>query len=164
MQTPKQVADRANVNAQTIRNYSTKYADLLSPQASGQFGPRLYTDEDVEILCTIAALRRAGVDASQVAERIRNHDVPPIVDLTSSPSNEAINQPHEASKPAQDVAFALQLVQPTLNGRFEAIERRLEAREKGERWWAWGLGFWTGMIFMGVVQLIVWLLVNGPPW
>lgn len=158
MQTPAQVARKANVTAQSIRNYSRDYADLLSPAARGDDGPRLYTDKDVDTLCTIAALRKSGVPPHEVAGRVRNGDAPPIVDVVA---NAPLNDPQEALKAGQEASFAIQIVQSTLNARFEAIERRFEARERGALWWAWGQGIWLGMVLMGAIFFAMWLLVNG---
>jgi len=158
MQTPAQVARKANVTAQSIRNWSRDYADLLSPAARGEAGSRLYTDEDVQILCTIATLRKSGVPPGEVAGRVRNEDVPPFIEATA---NAPSNEPQEPLKTGLDATFALQLVQPTLNGRFEAIERRLEARDRQAALWTLGTGIWIGMVVMAAIFFAVWLAVNG---
>jgi DNA-binding transcriptional MerR regulator len=155
MQTPTQVAKKANVTAQTIRNYGDTYAALLSP--SGTANPRLYTDEDVEILCTIASLRRAGVPHDEIVERIQNQDVPPLIDLAANvPSNE----PQEPLKTASNEALATVDVQSMLEAHFEAVERaqRVQVRRA---LWSHGVAFYLGMVTMGAIFLAVWWLVNG---
>lgn len=157
MLTPTQVARKANVSSQSIRNYSADYADLLSSTASRSDGPRLYTDEDASILCVIADLRKSGMPRAEIIDRIQNGDAPPIVEaVANAPSNEA----QEAQKTGQDATLAVQTVLSTLNARFEAIERRFEARDRQAMWWTLGMGIWLGIVFSGLVLVVVWLLVN----
>lgn len=158
MQTPSQVARRANVSSQTIRNYSRDYAELLSPSANGSDGPRLFTDDDVNTLCSIAALRKSGVPPGDVAERIRNGQMPPVIDVAlNAPSNDV----QEGQKTGQNDVFALQLVQSSLNDRLNAIERRLEGQDRNAIWWARGEGILIGMVAMMGLLVLAWLLVNG---
>lgn len=125
MQTPGQIAKRAHVTAQTIRNYTVEYAELLAGATRGENGARLYSDEDAEILCTIASLRKSGVPSGEIAGRLRNREVPPIIDVEPQmPSNEA----QEGPKAGQEAAYALQLVHGNLLSRVEALERRADAR------------------------------------
>lgn len=158
MQSPSQVAKRANVTAQTIRNYSSDYGALLSPAARGEDGPRLYSDEDVAVLCAIAALRKSGVPPAEVMERIQNEAAPSVIDLT--PNVPSI-QPQKALKEERSDIVSPQMVLSTINGRFEVLERRIEARERQTFWWTLGMGVWIGMVLMAAIFFGVWLAVNG---
>lgn len=126
MLTPAQVAQRANVTGQTIRNFSTQYGQFLSAAARGEAGPRLYDDEDVETLCTIAALRKSGVPSHEVMQRLRNHVAPPIVDVNPQYS---LNDPSTSPKvplnvtDAQGEALLLPAVISDLQTRLQALER-----------------------------------------
>ncbi len=158
MQTPSQVAKRANVTAQTIRNYSHDYGALLSPSARGDDGPRLYSDEDVSILCAIAALRKSGIPPGEVAARVQNEAAPSVIDVAiSAPSN----QPQEALKASHSDVATPQMVLSAINGRIEAIERRFEARERMVYLWSFGMGLWIGVVLMGAIFFVVWIAVNG---
>ena len=82
MFTPKQVADSLNLSSTTIRNYSRLWADYLSPSANPQAGQgRLYTEDDLAVMATIAALRDRQATADQVREALdagqRLEPVPP---------------------------------------------------------------------------------------
>jgi DNA-binding transcriptional MerR regulator len=158
MKTPTQVAKQANVTAQTIRNYSTDYGALLSPSARGDAGPRLYSDEDVQILCTIAALRKSGIPPAEIAERIHNETAPSVIDLTP---NAVSNAPQNGLKEGRSDVVSPQMVLSTINGRFEAIERRIEARERQAHLWTLGTGVWIGMVLMAAIFFAVWITVNG---
>ena len=71
MFTPKQVADSLNLSSTTIRNYSRLWADYLSPSANPQAGQgRLYTEDDLAVMATIAALRENQATADQIRETL----------------------------------------------------------------------------------------------
>lgn len=154
MYTPIQVARRANAHPNSIRNWAREYAELLSEQTAGR---RLFTDEDVEVLCAIAALRKSGVPPGEIADHIRNQAVP-IVDVVLEENAQA------APQAPIDILSSVPIAYNALQGRMEALERRLETRDRGAIWWAWGMGLWMGIVLMGALFFAVWLSVNGPPW
>jgi DNA-binding transcriptional MerR regulator len=165
MQTPAQVAKLANVTAQTIRNYTDTYGELLSTAARREDGSRLYTDEDVRILCDIASLRKSRVPPGEIIERIRNNEVPPIIDVTP---NVPSNAPQEPSKDAPDAPLALQLVVPSLQRQMDMMERqietlarRVEAKDRGAVWWARLEGAALALIAGAFLLFLLWLSVNG---
>ncbi len=125
MLTPTQVAKLANINPNSVRNYSSTYAEFLSPDARGENGPRIYSAADVEIICTIAALRNSGVPPAEVIERIRNQDVPPIVD--AEPATPSLQEPPRSLQTTQEPSTALQAIQSSIQARLDAVERRHEA-------------------------------------
>jgi DNA-binding transcriptional MerR regulator len=127
MYTPSQVAKRAGNNPQTIRNYSKEFAPFLSPGARVTHGARLYTDEDMQILCIISDLRKAGAPRDEIIARLKDREVPPIIDLTPQQVSKEAREPSNAG---QETALTLNAVLPTLNGRFEAIERHIDALER----------------------------------
>lgn len=120
MTTPAQVARLANVTPQTIRNYTREYAHLLSPQASGKAGPRLFTDEDVRVLCTIADLRKSGVPPHEIANHLRE-DAPTIIDMTpQSPQNADFSPDLPA------------LVESVMVARFDAMQKQIDGLRKAQ--------------------------------
>lgn len=121
--TPIQVARRANVAVQSIRNWSRDYAEFLSPGARGETGPRLYSDEDMSVLCAVAALRKSGVNRAEVVARLRE-ETPGVVDVQPTPT--ATPLPTEGQKTRLDDALALYAVQSSLQSRVEALERRVD--------------------------------------
>lgn len=163
MQTPAQVAQQANVTAQTIRNYSREFAELLSPSAHGKDGPRLYTDEDVETLCTIAALRKSGLRRDEVMERIRHVDVPSVVDVEPEPQNDTQTSLQESLQSF----LAPQTVQSSVTVRFEAIERRFLALEdmqttllRAALLWGVLLGAIGAFALGAFILWVIWLTIN----
>ena len=71
MFTPKQVADSLNLSSTTIRNYSRLWSEYLSPSANPQAGQgRLYTEDDLAVMATIAALRDNQATADQIREAL----------------------------------------------------------------------------------------------
>lgn len=167
MQTPSQVARKANVTPQTIRNYSTQYGQFLSSSARGETGPRLYTDEDVEILCTIAALRSSGIPPDEIVERLQQQDVPPIVDVTPQST---FNEPKQTLKEAQDGFLAPQIVQTVRVARDEVVYSRLAAIEQTQATllraaMLWGvlLGAISALALGSSLLWVMWLAANGVP-
>lgn len=163
MQTPAQVAQQANVTAQTIRNYSREFAELLSPSAHGKDGPRLYTNNDVETLCTIAALRKSGLHRDEVLARLQNTGVPPVVDVKPEPQNETQISLQESLQSF----LAPQTVQSSVVVRFEALERRFLALEDMQTTllrtallWGVLLGAIGAFALGAFVLWIIWLTIN----
>lgn len=124
--TPIQVARRANVAVQSIRNWSNDYAEFLSPAARGEAGPRIYSDEDMSVLCAVAALRKSGVRRDEIMQRLRE-EVPGVVDVvlesTVGPAVEdATLQATQSLQTEPQTALALY----SLQSRVEALERHAE--------------------------------------
>lgn len=164
MPTPADVARLANVTPQTIRDFTKRYADFLSPQASPENGARLYTDEDTEILRTVAALRRSGISHSKIAAQLRSrNEVPPVVDVTPS------NQAQEPPKNGLESFLAPQIIQSITTTRFDALERRFDSLEtmqttllRAALLWGIVLGAIGAMVVGGFVQWLLWLAVTEP--
>lgn len=147
MYTPAQVAKRANVHPNTIRKWASEYAELLSSSASGEAGARLLTDEDVQVFCAIAVLRKSGMPRAEVIARIRDGIAPEVVDITLHESpQEALQVPQviEDSQPAT------QLVYIALQSRVEALERRAD-RDASQ--------LVTGIVIGAAITLVVVALV-----
>jgi hypothetical protein len=49
----------------------------------------------------------------------------------------------------------------TLQARVGDLARRLEARERHDWLWTFGMGLWVGMVTMGAIFFTLWLAVNG---
>lgn len=149
--TTAQVAKIAGVSVQTVRNYTREYGELLSPQARGETGPRVFSDEDTRIFCAIADLRKSGVPPGEVAERIRTNDVVIDVAHQTSPQNAT-----EAPQVPTKVEYSPQAF-------IEALERH-HARQSERLYWSHVRAFLAGMVTMAIAFYLAWLLVNGPPW
>jgi DNA-binding transcriptional MerR regulator len=152
--TPSQVAKRANIHANSVRNYSRGYAEFLSTGARGEAGPRVYTDEDVDVLCAIAALRKSGVSPGEVGEHLRQRAIPSVIDVTTEPlqgATTSLQAPVMVSPIQHDGYNALQ-------GRVDSLERRLDAQatQRIESIWI----FTAGMVAAGVIFVLAWLVAN----
>lgn len=156
MLTPTEVARKANVSVQTVRNYTREYADLLSPTARGEVGTRLFSDEDVEVFCTIAALRKSGVPPGEIAQRIRDNEAPPIIDVTpQAKPQEATEGPQTAieatpSPQAQPTSLEVRVVAvETVN---DMILKRLDAMrdEQKDR-----INYGITMLVIGAALMLV---------
>jgi DNA-binding transcriptional MerR regulator len=148
MYTPSQVAKRANIHSNSVRNYSREYGEFLSAGARGEAGPRLYTDEDVDVLCAIAALRKSGVASGEVGEHLRQRAV---IDVTPQEAPQALQMPTLIQSSVPEVYNAL-------HARLDSLERRVDrqATERIERVWI----FTAGMVAAGVIFILAWLVAN----
>lgn len=152
--TTRQLAKIADVAEQTIRNYSRDYADLLSPQARGNAGPRLFSDADVQTICTIATLRKEDVPRAEIIERLKLGDI--VVEATPSP--------HQATPNAQEGQHAPLATQLALSGmqhQINAIQRNQATLLRAAVLWGALWGAIAALAFGGFVLWVLWLSSNG---
>lgn len=157
MYTASQVAQKVNITSQSVRNYSSTYAEFLSPGARGEDGTRLYSDEDVQVLSTVAGLRKTGVSHAEIIERLRHQQAPSVIEGVATPLNEV----DETPKQPLNEALATIDVQSSILERFEAIERRLDTQDLNAIYQAEKRGATLALVAMGFLLLLAWLLVNG---
>ena len=161
MPTPAEVARRANVHVNTIRNWTTDYAVLLSPQARGEAGARIFTDEDVDTVRTIATLRRTGMQPAEIIERIQADNTPPVVDVTPNTPTGSPQEAHNAPQGTSLVRYTPQEAHNALQARFEHFERHQDALIKaalvrGAIWGAVGATA-VGALYLWIVYLTMGL-------
>ena len=150
MLTPKQVADGLNLSSTTIRNYSRLWADYLSPSANPEAGqPRLYTQDDLAVMGTIAALRdnqattdqvRAALDEGQRLEPVRpfeeerpaaDHDpAGQAQQAAADQARAAVNAAEKAIAIYQDRVSAVEARNQELTDRLIKAESRAAAAER----------------------------------
>lgn len=153
MFTPKQLADRLGLSGTTIRNYSRLWSDYLSPSANPEAGQaRLYTEDDIAVIMTIAALRdnqattdqiRAALDAGQRLEPARppEADQPTADHADPDPQAAAAQQARAAVEAAaataekqiaiyRDRVTAVEARADQLTDRLIEAEKRAAAAEK----------------------------------
>lgn len=158
MLTTQQVAERANIHVNTVRKYSSQYAALLSPGARGGDGARLFSEQDVEILCTIAALRRTGMHPSAIVEQLQADAAPPVIDVAPT---QATQSPHAAPTDATHALAVLSIQHDTymaLQRRIEAVERNQHTLLRAATLWGVLLGA-IGALAVGAFYFwVLWLL------
>lgn len=155
--TTRQLAKIAKVAEQTVRNYTREYAELLSPQARGDVGPRLFSDEDVRIFCSIATLRKEGVPTAEVVERIQRGDV--YIDLaTPTPHQTTPNAP-QATQTAPEAPQALMLVRSDLQRQINEIKRTQATLMTAYLLWG---GLWGVVVGLAIAALYSWILYLSP--
>jgi len=153
--TTRQLAKIADVAEQTVRNYTRDYAELLSPQARGDVGARLFSDEDVRVFCSIATLRKENVPPAEVIRRIQNGDTY----IDAKPQQATPNEPQgaqAASSAPQAIIISPRSIQTLVD-----VLRRSEQQSHKQLLWTHGVAFYLGMVTMGVMFYVVWLIVNG---
>lgn len=146
--TTRQIAKLAGISEQSVRNYSRDYAELLSPGATGEHGPRLFDDTDAQTMRTIAALRKEDVSRADIISRLRRGDI--VVDATPSPHNatpNATDGPHAAIMPPQ--------VQSTILARLDALERTQAVLLRAATLWGALLG---AVVALAGAAFVIWLL------
>lgn len=153
--TTKQVAQRANVADNTVRNYIKEYPDFFSEAAHGRNGPRLFNHADLETVCTIAALRKSGMLPGDIAEHVRQQEAPPVIDVAATPAQIPLQEAANALQTRGDGALALQAGFNALQQRVEAVERTQALLLKTALWWGVLLG---AIAALAVGSFILWLL------
>src|SRR5690606_15535533 len=127
--TTRQLARLAGISEQTVRNWSEVYAELLTPAARGEAGARLFADEDVQVFCSIAELRRDNVPPAEVLDRLRRGDVYiDLADHTTTPHQAPTDAPN-ATEGHRD-ALLLPMALSSLQASHNALQRRIEAVER----------------------------------
>lgn len=132
MFTPKQLADRLGLSGTTIRNYSRLWSDYLSPSANPEAGQaRLYTDDDIAVIVTIAALRdnqattdqiRAALDAGQRLEPMR----PPEADQPTADPDPQAGAAQQARAAVEAAAATAEKQIAIYRDRVTAVEARAD--------------------------------------
>ncbi len=147
MYTPKQVGDSLNLSSTTIRNYSRQWSDYLSPAANPPTGqPRIYSEDDLAVIATVAALRegqattgqiRAALDAGQRLEPMRPVEEPTHAGQAADHDQQAADQARAAVNAAekaiaiyQDRVTAVEARNQELTDRLIEAEKRAAAAEK----------------------------------
>jgi len=164
--TPAQVAKRANVSVQSIRNWTHDYAEILSPEARGENGSRLFSDTDVEVLLTIAGLRRTGWPTGEILRRVQEGTVPSVVDVATDPPQSPYTTP-------QDSPLALLITaHNALQARLGSLEHTIanvlrtaneQERKQHDRVMIFIWGAVAGMVGAIVLLLAAYLLVTLGP-
>lgn len=148
--TTRQLAKLTGISESTVRNYTRDYAELLSPQGRGDLGPRLFSDADVQILRTVAALRKEDVPRAEIIERLQSGDI--FIDTAPSPQQAATNGPQAPQLPT--------IAQYSPQAFVEALERH-HARHSERVYWSHVRAFMAGVVTMAFAFYLAWLLVNG---
>lgn len=152
MFTPKQLADRLGLSGTTIRNYSRLWSDYLSPSANPEAGQaRLYTEDDIAVIMTIAALRdnqattdqiRAALDAGQRLAPVRpleddrarldaaDHDQQATADQARAAVEAAAATAEKQIAIYRDRVTAVEARADQLTDRLIEAEKRAAAAEK----------------------------------
>lgn len=134
--TPAQVAKLLDVHANTIRQWTSEYSEVLS--TSAQARPRLLLPSDAAVLQLVQQLRAEGIAPSDVLERLRqtpaSDRTAPYVDAAPAvpaQATETPTAPPVTSLAPVDVSAVLLDVATLVDTRLTATQediRRLDAR------------------------------------
>lgn len=155
------MADIAGVSETTVRNYTKRFGELLSPRARGDLGPRLFNDEDIQIFCAIATLSNENLPRSEIIERIKAGDV--FIDHTT-PQQATPGSTQHAPSPqaALEAPQMLMLVRSDLQRQINEIkrtQRSLEAERATERHKDKLQGaLWGAVAALALAGFVLWLL------
>lgn len=125
MLTVSDVAGRLGISAGTVRNYTSQFADHLSPEATPPPGqPRRFTDEDLRVMATAKSLLAEGLTYDQVRERLAE-GVHLVEEVEVPPTPEP--EPERTETALVPVATLQLYVQPYVRERDRVIMERDEA-------------------------------------
>jgi DNA-binding transcriptional MerR regulator len=154
MLTVSQVARKAKVSPNTVRNHVRDFPDLFSEAARGLKGNRLFNDDDVEALCSLVALKDSGMPLAEAAMRLRSQEAPSVIDIDATPLQHTANAP-QTPQMAPDALQAILLSHNSLQRQIDDL-RRAQRRDL----WTHGMAFYLGMVTMGSIFYLVWLLTD----
>lgn len=159
--TTLQVAQTAHISVQSVRNWTRDYADLLSPEGRGESGVRQFSQEDLQLICTIASLRKSGVPASEIRNSLSQAQ-PPVIDVAP---NATPQQPPTTAQEAPQGVSPLTLVQSSMDQQQRLTEARVRALERqlNRSLWTHFVAFYLGVVTMGLLFYLVWFLVYNLP-
>lgn len=132
--TPKQAAHMAGVSAASLRNYTARYADHFSANATPPKGqPRKFTAEDVRLLAFIRDATARGLKHGQVQDAIEAGELGEF-DHWQAPEPET--EPIQDDEPSTALATgaqvqALQMILDDLQRR-ESVAKEETARLRTE--------------------------------
>lgn len=159
--TTKQVADLAGISESSVRNYTHTYKAFLSPAARGEAGNRLFTDEDLRVLCAIAAMRAANVPPAEIIAHIERGDV--FIEAAPQQATTQAASPQEAPEAPQ----MLMVVRSDLQRQITLLRRSYDRVERGQRdvlraaaFWGFLWGAITALAFASFVLWVLWLTAH----
>lgn len=152
MPTTSQAAARANIAPNTARNYVREFPDLFSEGARGLEGNRQFDEEDVQTLCSLAALKASGMTLNEAADRLRSQSTPPLIDVAATEASPSLQEGQEAT-------YALQVIQSSVQPQLEAL--RLEIADVRARQSTGVNLLITGIVIGAAITLIVVALALG---
>jgi DNA-binding transcriptional MerR regulator len=157
---PAEVAKLIGISVQAVRDWSRQYAAILSPQARGEQGPRQFDDSDLDTMRTIAGLRRTGLRADDIIQRVQDGSIPPLVEVAQEAPQQSPQEPHTNVTAPPGEALALQIAHTTLTAlqsRLDALEQRLDnqAREGRTRAGMFALGLVAGIFVVLIIAIVV---------
>jgi DNA-binding transcriptional MerR regulator len=123
MLTVTQAAKKAQVAPNTARKYVNVFSDLFSEDARGLHGNRQFNDDDVATLCSLFALKDAGMPLAEAADRLRTQEAPSLIDVVATQASTDVQA-------GQDASFALQVVQSSVQPQLDALRAEISAQQR----------------------------------
>lgn len=119
------LARRFNVHANTVRDWSDRYSDLLSPRATA--AKRTYTLDDALVLSTVASMRDVGLTFEAIRDALDNGQRVDAIPDAPTPEESAARE-SMALVPLPELERALDNVQQ-LTGELERARQALAQSE-----------------------------------
>jgi DNA-binding transcriptional MerR regulator len=129
---PSRASKQTGVPMSTLRIWARQYSQFFSPDANPQPGSeRRFTVQDVEVLKAISQLRANGLDATEIAERLRQGNIEPPERPTMPVSVQS-----DAIAPQNAIQTFLAHAGTKLDdvaGKVDDVDRRVERLESQQR-------------------------------
>lgn len=157
---PSRAARQTGVPMSTLRVWAKQYAEFFSPDANPRPGTeRRFTVADLEVLKAISQLRANGLDATEIAERLRQGNVTPAESIVAPVlARNDVERPTEAPTAlalASTLADTVDRRLGTVDTRLQTVDTRLQQLESQRRLVMVALlGVGVGA---GIVAAAVWL-------
>ena len=162
--TTADIARELGVSKMTVRNWTTRYAEFLSPAASPQPGAqRAFTQRDRIVLSFVAGMVSEGHRHEFIAQRATEttfdpNEITPADARAVELPQEATDEPGAAIAPARasDTLAIMQAASAQFEPRFAEMDQRLRTMESQNRWMiALVAGFLAGAVLIALVALLI---------
>ena len=165
-----EIAKQLGVTTNTVRNWCKRYAEHLSYSANPPGGgERLFNTQDVNVLTYIQSAMNEGMNHHEIAVRLGEKEFSSNeVEIIVPTPGTSLTAPPEQPQDAPNGPTMLPAVLQTIDSRFQAIERRIEAqaieamaaqRDRVTMLVVGGLG--GILLTVGAMAAWVWMMGNG---
>lgn len=158
---PAEIAERCNVTSNSIRNWSREFRAYLSPGANAS--ERFYTERDATVLQYISTLKKEGMKATEIIERLAETTFGDVesVEITQEESVAPITNQPTAPEVPETAFLPLQVVEhySALEKRFDARFEALERSRRDAVFYS-ALGLIAGLLLAGIFEMFAWLYLH----
>lgn len=149
-----EIAKTFGVDPNTVRNWCERYAEYLSDAAKPPTGGvRLFSSRDFTVLSFVNSALNGGMIHDEIAMKMAE------TSFNAGESDIILSYidipPPQTKITTQETQYVVIELPSTAIARFEAIERRLDARDRSIMLWG---ALWGAIAALGLGAFVLWVL------